>query len=177
MKTQIEREFESFAKGREKKPPKALSEALFAQVKADLHPSAVRVFSKLMGIHVAAAVATLSVCPQFGFRIFGQGMGLMHTFMALGPYGCMVACGAFFTSLSLLIAALLLSPEEVRKIRQNRVLTLGTLVLLSMGFFIMTDADILLSLAIAWFSGALIGSILTLELGWFIRIRGSQQHA
>lgn len=169
MNPKLEKEFAEFMSTKGSTPPQALSEAILARVQTDLNPSALRVFSKLIAIHATTAVVTLSVCPQFGFRVFGQGMGLMHYFMAFGTYGCMIACGAFFTGMSLLIAALVLRAEEIRKIHQNRILSLGAVTLLSLGFFIMVDADILLSLALTWFVGAMLGSWITLEVGWTLR--------
>lgn len=149
--------------------PQGVTDAIFAAVRADLQPPAARVFSKLLLIHSAMALLSLSVCPQFGYRLTGEGMGLMHLFMAFGTYGCMVACGAFFTGMSLFAAALLLRAEEIRLIRTHRALSLGALTLLSLGFFVMIDADVILGLAATWFAGSLFGSWLTLELGWRLR--------
>jgi len=163
-------EFNTFASSKQTQvPPRGISDAILSQVRRDLNPAALTVASKLMGIHAASAVVTLSVCPQFGFRAFGEGDGLVEVFMIFGHYGCLVACGAFFTGVSLLLVALLLKAEEIRRIRQHRLLALGALTLLSLGFFIMMDAEVILGLAIAWFIGALLGSIATLELGWKLR--------
>jgi hypothetical protein len=98
-------------------------------------------------------------------------MGLMHYFMALGPYGCLVTCGAFFMGTSLVVAGLILRGEELRAIRRSRVLQLGALTLLSLGFFIMLDAQIVFGLALAWFFGAWVGSLLTLEITWRLRFK------
>ncbi|MCC7442672.1 MAG: hypothetical protein IT285_13640 [Bdellovibrionales bacterium] len=174
-KSKVRDEFREFMSAEERTPPPGVTETILSRVRADLNPSAARVFSKLLAIHSVTAAVTLSFCPQFGFRLLGEGMGLMHVFMAFGTYGCMVACGALFTGLSLLLAAFILRGEEIRKIRDNRLLTLGALTLLSLGFFIMVDAEIVFSLAVTWFAGALIGSWLTLELGWMIRFRQAHQ--
>ena len=82
-----------------------ISRNILSRVHADLNPSAYFVFSKLLIIHVFSALVTLSMCPQFGVRLLGEGMGLMHTFMILGPFGCLVACGMFFTGTSVFIAS------------------------------------------------------------------------
>lgn len=171
MSQKMDEEFKAFSTQSGLEPPRRLTEAILAHVRADLNPPGLHVFSKLMAIHALTAIVTLSICPQFGFRLFGQGMGLMDVFMAFGPHGCMVACGAFFTGASLWIAALVLRTEEIRKIRRNRLLSLGALTLVSLGFFIMIDAEILLGLTITWLLGAFLGSWLTLELGWFLRLR------
>jgi hypothetical protein len=169
MDRKDDKEFKEFISASGVEPPKKLTEAILARVREDLNPNGILVFSKLVGIHTLSAIVTLSICPQFGFRLFGEGMGLMHSFMALGTYGCMIACGGFFTGLSLLAAVMVLKPREIKVIRQNRLLALGGLTFLSLGFFIMVDAEILLSLAVAWFAGAFVTSLLTLELGWHLK--------
>ena len=169
MNKKFEEEFKDFISVEGIEPPKHISDSILARVRMDLNPPVIKVFSKLIVIHSLTAAVTLSICPQFGFRIFGEGMGLMHVFMNLGPYGCMLACGAFFTGLSLLIAAMTLKAEEVRKIRSHRLLSLGALTLLSLGFFIMVDKEIVFSLAATWFTGSILGSWITLELGWRLR--------
>ena len=168
----MSRDFEDFKKGEPVTPPTAVSENLLAKVYHDLNPSSWKVFSKLALIHFFTAAAMLSVCPQFGFRLFGKGMGLMGYFMHFGEYGCMLACGSIFLSSSVLIAMLLLRPEEIRVIRNNRLLELGALTLLSLGFFIMVSAaEIVFGFALAWVLGSLLGGILTLEAAWIVRLR------
>jgi hypothetical protein len=143
--------------------------ALFKRVHADLNPSVFKVFSKLVSIHIAVAAITLSICPQFGFRIFGDGMGLMHYFMRLGSFGCPVACGSFFMGLSVLFACFILKGEEVRKIKKTWILQFGILALLSLGFFIMIDSDLILGFALAWLLGGMLGSLISLEIGWRVK--------
>ena len=164
-------EFDQFIASNEEFPPPAISERILVEVRKDLNPSPFVVFSKLVAIHSLTALVTLSVCPQFGFRILGDGMGLMRIFMSLGRYGCLIACGAFFTGSSLLLAATLLKVEEVRVLRKYRVTELGSLALLSLGFFIMRDAELFLGLTFSWLFGAWIGSLISLEIGWSLRRR------
>lgn len=172
MKTKLEKEFEEFLnESSDAGPSLSASSVLFQKVEGDLNPNSARVFGKLMGIHALVTVFTLSVCPQFGFRILGEGMGLMHVFSALGEWGCLVACGSFFVGSSILAASFLLSRDEIRQIRRHRFLEVGSLTLLSLGFFFMLDLEIVLSLAAAWFVGALLGGQALLELGYRIRFR------
>ena len=170
-KSKSDIEFQEFQKSEGTLLSRAISDKVFNIVRSDLNPSPYLVFSKLMGIHFVTALMTLSVFPQFGFRIFGEGMGLMHYFMNLGQHGCLVACGAFFTGTSLLMAGLILRGEELRVIRKNRFLELGAITLLSLGFFIMLDAEIIFGLTLAWFLGAMMGSLVTLELVWGLRFK------
>lgn len=150
-------------------PPVALTKSLFATVRADLHPNPWTVFSKLSLIHAFTGIFTLSVCPQFGIRLFGEGMGLMHWFMKLGDYGCMLACGTFYLGTSLFAAALVLRPEEIQTVRKNRFLELTGLTLLSLGFFLMVSSEIVVGLAAAWALGSIFGGMTLLETGWLFR--------
>ncbi len=150
-------------------PSAALTSRILGDAHRALHPSAWRVFTKLAGIHFAVALLTLSVCPQFGFRIFGEGHGLMHTFMQFGVVGCMAACGAFFVGTSVLVASLLLLPEEIRVLRQRRALQLGSLTTLSLGAFFMANTTIVAHLGLIWAAGSVFGGLLTLEAGWLLR--------
>lgn len=164
-------DYQDFLNGPGSRPPRKITEQIFASVRTDFNPNAYWLFAKLLMIHTVMAVATLSVCPQFGFRVLGEGMGLMHVFMAFGTYGCFVACGSFFMGTSLLIASLVLKSGEIQKIRRNRWLMTGTLTLLSLGMFFMVGPELVFSLTMPWFFGSLIGSIVTLELGWQLRVR------
>lgn len=152
-------------------PPAALSEKVLSKIHSELHPNAWKVFSKLALIHALVGAVTLSICPQFGIRLLGDGMGLMHIFMGLGKFGCPLACGMFFLGTSLLVATMALRPEEVRAIRNHRLLELSLLTMLSLGAFIMVDAEIVLGFAAAWVVGSILGGALVLEAGWFLRTK------
>src|SRR4051794_2306331 len=117
-------------------PPLHLTETIVDEVHRNLNPSAWKVFSKLSLVHFLVGLVTLSICPQFGFRILGNGTGLMGTFMTLGPYACELACGSFFLGSSILVASVVFKPEELRQLRRNEFLAVSALALMSMGFFI-----------------------------------------
>ncbi|MCC7441833.1 MAG: hypothetical protein IT285_09370 [Bdellovibrionales bacterium] len=144
--------------------------SLLERVRTDLDPPASRVFAKLLGVHLAVSLITLSICPQFGFRVWGEGMGLMHLFMGLGEVGCVAACGMFFTVSSIVAAALALSRDELRKLRRHGWLQAGALVFLSLGFFTMVAAELVLTLTAAWALGAWFGSMVAMELGFRLRM-------
>lgn len=158
-------DYERFKSTKQIAPPQHLNERVLSFVRSELSPSPWKVFSKISFIHFIAAILTLSVCPQFGFRVFGEGMGLMHYFMSFGPVGCPIACGAFFMGTSLFVSTFLLNPQELRVLRSHRLTELGTLTMLSLGFFIMMDpSSIVLSFALAWLLGAIISGIAILEI-------------
>jgi len=165
------KEFENFKSAEPLAPSTTLSDKILARVYNDLNPSALKVFSKLSLIHFFVSCVTLSFCAQFGFRLFGDGMGLMGYFMPLGAYGCMVACGFIFLGASVATAMLILRPEEIQVIRHNKLLKLGSLTFLSLGFFTMLRTEIVLGYALAWAMGSILGGILTLEVAWVIRAR------
>lgn len=174
-----------FATSVGQRPPEDLSRRILNRVNSELAAEkpaqstevatgrvrrAWRIFGKLALIQLVSGLFTLSICPQFGIRLLGDGLGLMTWFMAFGNLGCVVACGSFFTGTSLLLASIILKPREVRTIRQNVVLAAGALTLLSMGFFIMVRAEVILDFAIAWGGGSIAGGSLIFNLG--ARLRG-----
>jgi hypothetical protein len=169
LRKELDTEFQDFMNSESSLPPRELSERILERVRADLNPNSWSVFGKLSLIHLIVGGLTLALCPQFGVRSWGEGMGLMHVFNALGTYGCMAACGAFFTGTSVFFAVLLLRPEEIRVLRRAKILQIGALTLLSLGAFVMADAEILLAFAAVWILGSLIGGASLLELGWVLR--------
>jgi len=165
------KDFKDFVEGDLKTPPPALSQRVIAVVHRDLSPHAALVFCKLFAVHAGTAIGTLSLCPQFGIRVFGEGPGLMGYFMRFGHLGCMVACGFFFLASSIAVASLVLRPEELRVIRNHRGFELGSLAVLSLGFFFALAPELILEVAIAWLMGAIAGALFALEVGFRIRIR------
>jgi len=163
------RDFQEFMNSESLEPPKAVTENIFAVVHRDLNPPAMKVFAKLALLHALVGTLTLFLCPQFGVSLSG-GIGFMQYFMKLGNHACMLACGIIFMSASLLIASLVLRPEEVRVIRKTRLLSLGTLGLLSLGGFLCLEGtQVIEILALIWLFGTVMGGIIGLALGWRIR--------
>ena len=164
-------DFQDFKNGEPVSPPSHLSQAIQDRVHSDLNPSAWKVFSKLSLIHFVVGLVTLSICPQFGFRIFGEGSGLMGVFMTLGPSACGLACGSFFLGSSILVASLVFRLEELRQLRKNEFLAVASLALMSMGFFIMLDTDVVFGFAIAWLLGSMMAGMSLIEIIFAWRIR------
>lgn len=148
------------------KVPEYLRFSIQTAVLSDLSPSFLRVLAKLGVIHVLTSLVTLSICPQFGFRLWGEGMGLMNVFMRLGEVGCALACGIFFLGASLLLASVILKRAEWRTIRNHRLLTVTALLLPSLGFFRIMDGVFFLEFSLGWLIGAGFAGIFLLEGVW-----------
>jgi hypothetical protein len=148
--------------------PAALSEAVTNRIASELNPSSASVFLKLAGIQAFVGTATLAVCPQFGHS-FTADMGLMPYLMRFGDSVCMLGCGALFTGLSLLVASLVLRPEEVKVLRRQRVLQIASVATLSLGAFLCLGSEIVAALGMAWILGGVLGGAGSLQLGWSVR--------
>jgi len=163
-----ENEFKEFLEADTTPIPRALSENVLGAVKTQLNPSFWQVLAKLAMIQVVAGAVSLTFCPQFGVSFTGS-QGLMHYLMQYGENVCMVGCGALFTGMSLLVASLALRPEEVRALREHRLLQVTTVAALSLAVFACSGAEIIGGFALVWTLGAIVGGMATLELGWSVR--------
>ncbi len=162
-----EKDFREFVEALEVTPPNKLSGALVALVAADLNPSSLIVFVKLLVITLLSGAISLVVCPQFGF---GSNMALMRFFMQLGPHACSLACGAVFVSLGALLSVIVLRPEELRVIRRTKYLQLVVTAALSLSVFICAGASVVLTVAVFWLFGAIAGGLMTFEALYRLRI-------
>lgn len=162
------KDFSEFLSSSEAAPPASVSREILERVGKDLNPSPWSVFSKLTAVVVVAGSLSLLVCPQFGLGSYYS--PLMHFFMQLGSTGCRAACGGFFMMTSLMSACLILRPEELRVVKRTKFLTVAAISGLGLGVFMCTSPDLILSAALAWFLGALVGGFLSLELGLRARL-------
>lgn len=167
-------DFKEFMNAEIANPPQELQDQIFAFVYRDLNPSPWAIFSKLSLNHLVVGIVTLSLCPQFGVRLIGEGMGIMRFFLPFGSYGCTALCGAFFVGASLFASGIILRPEEIRVLRCHRFLQISALTLLSLGGLIMLEAEILFAFALAWMVGSILGGLTMLEVGRFVRLSSRQ---
>lgn len=173
-KQNTQNEFKKFKDLKGENPPATLNESVLNFVQNDLNPKPLFVFTKLSLIHFVSALVTLSICPQFGFKLGEDSMGLMHYFMDFGPVGCAIACGGFFLGTTLFAASVILKPQEILAIRSHRFVSVAALVLLSLSFFLMIDAQALLkSITLAWAIGSFISGLIVLEAGYMIKKQNS----
>ncbi|MBI2026881.1 MAG: hypothetical protein HYS98_03625 [Deltaproteobacteria bacterium] len=165
-KQNIQNEYQKFLSQADCVPPQRLSQNILKNIHQCLHPAAWLVFLKLSIFHFVIACLTLALCPQFGVRFFGSGQGLPTYFMFLGPYGCEFLCGCFFIGTTFLLVGLLFKPEEIRTIRTSWPLYTGSLIMLSLGSFLMISPKIVIGFALAWILGGLMGGLALLNIGW-----------
>jgi len=168
FKKRLRNEFNEFIALEGGDVPKGVSESILGHVRTSLNPSSSSVFLKLTLIHFIVGVATLALCPQFGVSLTSS-MGLMHYLMQFGESVCMMGCGAVFVGSSLLVASLVLRPEEVKVLRKNRVLQILSLSTLSLALLIGVGGEVVLSFGLAWVLGAILGGTGLLQIGWTIR--------
>ena len=156
----VEDDFRDFMKS-DCMPPVDLSEKILAVVRKDLNPSAWSVFAKLLGTHAVVGTLSLSICDQFGMNPFSSGFSLSEYFMRFGHSICMTLCGFLFLSLSIFFAWIYLRPEEMKVLWRNSWLQLPSLALLSLVAFALFGGEILLSIGVLWFLGAVTGGFVS----------------
>jgi hypothetical protein len=163
-----DQDFAEFSSAEPARVPSVAAESVLNRIRTELNPSAYSVFAKTALIHTVVGGLTLLLCPQFGLK-FTSSHGLMPYLMRFGEGACMLGCGALFTVLSLLVASIALRAEEVRVLKRNWFLQLAFLATLSLGALLCLGGEIVLTLAIIWAVGAIVGGAVSLEAGWAFR--------
>ena len=137
-------------------PPAELSQRILLPVCGDLKPSALRVFVKVLAIHSVVSLLTLSLCSQFGIRLFGEGPGLMAHLMSFGEMGCMAVCGGLFLGATAIATGLLLSQPESRRLIREWPMHAALLLGFSIAFFASVDATLTLEALSVWSLSGLV---------------------
>ena len=146
------------------KIPNSVNEKILSEIKARLQPKLSHLIGKVFLVHILTAVITLSVCPQFGFKLFKLPINLMNSFMAFGMPFCNFMCGLFFTATSMLMVSLVLSRDDLRALKSHKTLAASALILSSIGLFGIMNPNLFLEFSILWLVGAILGAVLTLEV-------------
>ena len=113
------KEFEKFMTTSQAQPPRELSDKVTYLILQDLNPSFQQTIPKFIAIQATAAVATLSICPQFGVGPLGGGNGIAHIFMSVGVWACALFCGLVFMGVGFLVSSLLMSSAELQLIQKK----------------------------------------------------------
>lgn len=145
--------------------PNQINQKILNEIKSRLNPDLKILFLKLFVIHLTTAVVTLSICPQFGFAFFRTNLNMMDLFMKISPQFCDLACGAFFTTASVVSALVILSRDELRVLRHKQILTTLMITLSSIGLLIMFNPQLFVQFTLLWLIGCLGGTLLSLEIG------------
>jgi hypothetical protein len=127
---QVKSEFDAFVRDPGLNPPAGVSARVKMKIEESLQPALSTAVTQVFGLHAVSASVTLLVCPQFGIGSFGGGKGLMGFVEAYGHVVCGLFCGAFFMSLTAVLAPFWLS-SPVRRVLSRNPLALAGLMSLS----------------------------------------------
>ena len=141
---------------------KILDDLILQTIKSKITPPLVPLVLKILCLHLSAAVISLSLCPQFGIKLFHFDINLMRSFMVFGLTLCHFFCGAFFSTLSTLVIWIGLNKDERRYIKFHKKMILALIILSSIGFFAIMRIDLFLEFSLIWIIGATLFSYLTL---------------
>jgi hypothetical protein len=114
-------------------PSSGINESIRGIIMNDLDPRWSSVMTKLLFTHMVISSLTLTLCPQFGLGPLGGGQGLVGFIESYGHVVCGLFCGGFFFIGSVLMAAMLFTPAQKRKINSFAYGTFSLLGLISLG--------------------------------------------
>ena len=152
-------DFQDFVRSEGVPVPENVSRIILSRVQRDLNPSPWLVFLKLLGVHSIVGTLSLGVCNQFDMNPFGTGFSFSNYFMKFGHSTCMVLCGVLFVGLSITACRIIFRPEEYAILRKNAWLQVFGLSMVSLGVFAAAGAEIVLTIAILWLIGAMVGGV------------------
>ncbi len=156
-------EFIKFVEADPVSPKTTTDNFLNKMVEKSLNPSIWTVFVKFFSIEVAAGLATLLVCPQFNIG-FGSHNEPFHSFHSnMPPFLFFIVCGIFFVLLGAALAGLILSHDEIRKIKKTKYIYYTAYSLTAYIIFVSLGAKIFLLSSTAWIFGAIAGNFVGFE--------------
>lgn len=166
---QLREDFAEFIETRQVAPRRQIDEAILTRVGKDLRPAFWKIYGKFGLVQITASLATLAICPQFGFG-FGRHNPFVHDLHAATSAPVFyLLCGLFFVFFGSAAGGAVLSRAEIRTVGRDRYAffavfsILAFLVLLTLG----TEAFVVSSLT--WTVGALLGHVLGFETS--VRLR------
>ena len=171
ISSKLSREFDEFLSSPEVTPPQEVSAQILSKIHRKMNPSKQKLFFKILTIHTMMSFVSLSICSQFGIQSFPFFDAMKPLMSIVGPTYCMAFCGILYLGLSGLAFSFFLEPEEVRAIRRHKFSQLTALILISLGIFLGFGAQILFVPVMLWVIGSLLGGVVTLELGWLLRLQ------
>lgn len=170
MSNKIRDEFKEFLQGGDL-PPKEFDAQFLQIMRTKMQPDIAQVWPKFVFAQLAAALITLTVCPQFGVGPLGGGHGLGHVFMSFGEAACAAFCGAFFLATGTLAAVMMLKKGERREVFNYRFRILGAVSVMSfltlMGIGTSLELPMLYNSPFEygmWLLGAFLASLAIMQL-------------
>lgn len=147
-------------------PSKHTRSAILDYVKADLHPSPIVIFGKLLVMQVVMGLLTLLFCPQFGFSPT-NGIEVFHYIHHnYGESVCMIICGAIFMTPGAIFASYVLKTGEAKKIKAAG--SLYHLAIAAVAVFIL-GANIFSQPTLFWLIGASMAAMTMFDLNLALR--------
>ncbi len=164
------KDYEKFLHSDPIEVPPDLKKSVTLQIQKQMNPRAFQVFLKLIIFHLVTGYLSLAICHQFGINPFNTQFSFDTLMMRyVGHRACMLGCGVLFVSSSFLAAGYFLSVEELKVLKRTGALQTASIALISLGLFISAGAEIALSIALLWVTGAILGGVLTSHIVWKLK--------
>lgn len=183
MNKKLQNEISSFlSEAADHKMPAIKEKEFLTRMKKRIEPNLGDVLPKFLLAQLGAALATLSICPQFGIGPIGGGHGIGHFFMSFGEPVCAAFCGAFFLATGTIVAMILLRHGERRSIFNYRYRVISAISVAS--FLLFMGAQKSLNLTglydgvvanLMWPIGAMLSSLAVVSVARFSTSFAKQQ--
>lgn len=166
---QMMREFAEFIEADPVAPGKQVDEDILNLVQKDLRPTIWKIYAKFTLVEVTAALATLTVCPQFGLG-FGQHNEFLHALhSATPPVVFYLLCGLFFVILGAALGGLVLNRDEIRTIGNSKYLYFAVYSIQTYLCLVALGPEVFVAASLTWMLGAMLGNVFGFEA--VIRLR------
>ena len=161
---QLRREFGEFLSATPVTPSEVVNQTVRQKVAQDLEPAAWRVYGKMTWIELMTGLATLTICPQFGFG-YDHDLGLLHALHSVSPGALYyLLCGMLFVSFGGVLTGLLLTRGEVRQVVRGHYGYFLFFALAAYGCLIALGTEVFVLSSLFWVPGAIIGNIAGFKL-------------
>lgn len=152
-------DFQDFVRAEGSSVTYETSKVILERIHKELNPSPWIIFLKLLIAHGVVGTLSLAICDQFGMSPFQTNFSLSEYMMKFGYSACMTFCGFLFIGLTVALVRRFLRPEEYRVLRSNAPLQIFGLSTLSLVAFFAFGAEIVFTVGLLWFIGAMVGGI------------------
>lgn len=161
-------EFRQFLSGPSIMPPAKTQSKVMSWVSARLRPALGPTLLKLVTIYAGAGIVVLAFCPQFGLTLLAK-HGVLHWLSAFGEFVCSLLCGALFLGTGTAVACIIMTREELVRIRAGRFVYFLALSFLALFVLHGFGAQIVLWLAFFWVIGSIAAELTVFEIGYRLK--------